>query len=169
MLNGVEQLYGRRNYNLMIIVMSVHSISLGIICIFKLETEESLKQLSLFSEVLLKQSITHPSLGELVTCLGLVLVHATTSSQLKSTRGSWCTLKKLNWSVIDQPASLHHSQNRRAGSSSTRFRSGLKDTSEPLECIVVWSLRCACHVTQIDLSHHRVYDWTMTNVFNCSC
>lgn len=56
----------------------------------------------------------------------------------------------------------------RAGFGGTTFRSGLKDTSEPLECIVVWSLRCARHVTQLDLSHHHVYDWTMTNVFYCS-
>lgn len=39
MLNVVEKLYGRRNYNLMIIVMPVHNISLGVICIFKIETE----------------------------------------------------------------------------------------------------------------------------------
>lgn len=38
MLNGVEKLYGRRNYN-PIIVMPVHNISLGIIHIFKIETQ----------------------------------------------------------------------------------------------------------------------------------
>jgi len=39
MFDGVEKLYGRRNHNPTIIVMPVYNISLGVICIFKTETE----------------------------------------------------------------------------------------------------------------------------------
>lgn len=62
--------------------------------------------------------------------------------------------QQLMYTTEDELAKRHRSYSCRPGFSAATFRSGIKDTSEPLECVAVWSLCCAWHVPCLDLYPH---------------